>query len=231
MAESLSQDAPTLGTPKRFAFSLAAMLMAVSVFALSLGAAKARDIGTGILVGLLAAAICMLVRGKKAAGFSILLFLAFFFCVGTWVAWNARVSSTWIMGRLQDRQLNCHWSDKIYFDAYSLVLYTGDKNSDRIETRDRMLILPDRSIHFPGDADVAVVNEVGEVRFLTIPDHCFISKTKSSGLYVLAIPYPSFRSDRDFKGSLDRDSLEKTQIWKEEILPFLLPDTNADPGS
>ena len=89
MAESLSQDAPTLGTPKRFAFSLAAMLMAVSVFALSLGAAKARDIGTGILVGLLAAAICMLVRGKKAAG-SVLGWLGMHVCLrpGSWVVYR-----------------------------------------------------------------------------------------------------------------------------------------------
>jgi len=228
MVGLLSKDAPIPGKSGKFAFSLVAMLMAVSVFALSLGAARARDTGTGILVGLLATAICMLVRRKKVAGFSILIYLALFFCIGTWLAWQERVTTMCALGNLQDRQLYCYWSDKIYFDAYSLVLFTGDTHSVPIETRDRTLILPDRSIKFPNDADVAIVNESGEVRFFSIPDDCFISETRSGNFNVLAIAFPSFRSDHDFKGTLDRETLEKTRVWNEDIVPFLLRNTDAN---
>ncbi len=225
MPDTVLKNTTTQEKLNRFQFGLVDILMAVFVIALTLGVAKSWEIVGGIWAGLLAVAILAVIRRKTSGSVYLLVSLVAAFGIGTWIAWDGHVAAGGSLCRIQDRQIDYIWSDSAIFDAYSLVLYTGDFR--RVDTKDRMLILPDRTITFPDDANVAVVNAVADVRFVTIPDRCFIRVRRSTGLYIAGIPLPHFRSNHDFKGSLDLNSLKKTRIWNDEIVPFLLQNGNG----
>lgn len=202
------------------------ILLATLPIGVALGLANAWDIAGGIWGGLLTAATLVVIRRRSVGSLLALLLLVVLVVVGLRIAWNDYVFVRGSLGMIQGHQIHYQLSDKAYFEAYSMVLYTGEHG--RADTKDRVLTLRDRTIRFPGDANVALVNDLDDVRFVTVPDGYFVRKPPSSGLYIAGIPCPRFKSDQNFKGSLDLNRLEGTPTWNDEIAPFLLKNASAE---
>ena len=223
MSDERSNEDSAPDSSGGFQFSLTDIFLATTIIATSLGVMRAWDIGAGIWYGLLVTASAAVIRCRTLPRMVFLLFVVGSFGLGTSHAWNSYRSTG---GYFIVDELNVTYfqSDHNYFDAFSCVLSMGTSHS--VSTKNRVLRLHDRNVDFPDDVDVAIVNDADEVRFVTIPDHCFSREPGTGEFFMLGIPYPSFRSERAFKDWIDREALEKTSVWKDEIVPFLTGDAN-----
>lgn len=211
-----------------FQFGLIDIFLVTTIVAITLGVSRAWNAEGGVCVGFLAGTIFAVIRRRTVTSILFLLFLIGLYGVSTWTAWDMRRGRGGYVSTSPRSNVSYRMSDKSYFDAFSCVLFTGDA-LDRVTTRDRVLILTDQSIAFPEDADVALVNDAGEVRFVTIPDECYTREPPSGGFYMVVLPYPSFRSERTFRTGFDQKVLENASVWQNEILPFLTSGADSFP--
>ena len=233
-------EEPPVVRPQRFTYSLATLMIMVTILAVILAAWAEWGGPIAALAGWAALTVFAFSRRRYALGLMSLGLWGVLAWAAFWSIWGAEDirSGSVLHHSWHEMQLYYAWSDNPFFDKYKGAIcalpqrgYRGGlirRQPPPLRVRGgSTLQSPAGRIYFPPGESFAVVNVRTEVMFVDIPDECFVHVPISPEDQENWLDFPGMRRENRIRRVLIWDMLVETEVWQDDIEPFLLGEEVA----